>query len=83
MADQRAYMSIDEEQQLEDEFYKESVVEIRVADEEGAEEEEESSHEVLAICEDCAHQWDDVIAAGGSEADLFCPLCGANRVMSN
>gem|GEM_PF-3063578 len=82
MADQGMYTSIDEEQLLEDEFYKESVVEIRVADEESTEE-EESSHEVLAICEDCAHQWDDVIAAGGTEADLFCPLCGANRVMSN
>ena len=82
MADQESYISIDDELQLEDEFYKESVVEIRVADEE-ATEEEHSSHEVLAICEDCANQWDDVIAAEGSEADLFCPLCGSSRVVAN
>ncbi len=83
MADQGNYIAIDDELQLEDEFYRESVVEIRVDEEEGAEEESSSSQEVFAMCEDCANQWDDEIAAEGTEKDLFCPLCGSNRIFAS
>ncbi len=81
MADQGNYISIDDELQLEDQFYCDSVVEIRIDEEESSE--EEISQEVLAMCEDCANQWDDVISPGETEKDLFCPLCGSNRVFAN
>lgn len=68
----------------EDEFYEQVFSEGKVViTEEEAEArniEEGESYEIILVCEDCSHQWEDV-TEDGDLSNLFCPMCGSNRVI--
>ncbi|HOW83213.1 MAG TPA: hypothetical protein PK573_11680 [Spirochaetota bacterium] len=66
----------------EDEYYKDSYADGKaVVVEEESEETacEDDDFAAIIVCEDCGHQWEDLISEEGSD-EPFCPMCGSSRV---
>ncbi len=68
----------------EDEFYAEENKKRELADPDEKEAEEENQDlllEVILVCEDCENRWEDLISSDSDSVEIFCPLCGSNKVI--
>jgi ribosomal protein S27E len=46
-----------------------------------SEDESDEGIEVIVICEDCGNRWDDVIVNEADADEIYCPLCGSQKII--
>ncbi|PKL39523.1 MAG: hypothetical protein CVV44_04685 [Spirochaetae bacterium HGW-Spirochaetae-1] len=65
----------------DDDFYREFESDLEIQEEkEGQGDVSVPVREIIAVCEDCTNQWEDMVDVE-EEKHLFCPLCGSSRVV--
>ncbi len=68
----------------EDEFYEEEHKKRELVDPDEPETDDESQDlllEVILVCEDCENRWEDLVSSESDSVEIFCPLCGSNKVI--
>jgi len=68
----------------EDEYYEKVFSEgkevVLNEEEEAVKNEIGDSFELILVCEECSHQWEEIVDEGDISG-LFCPMCGASRII--